>query len=103
MEYQRIDLVSLFDLEFHNDRVPESDLGRPLQQKPQLDFRLRTNTDSKTILFSAFFEPNPLEGQFHIGEPRAWSRSVLSLADHHRWYRYSGVETADLGFRESLS
>lgn len=28
MEYQRIDLVSLFDLEFHNDRVSMADLGR---------------------------------------------------------------------------
>jgi hypothetical protein len=28
MEYQRIDLVSLFDLEFHNDRVSEAELRR---------------------------------------------------------------------------
>jgi hypothetical protein len=28
MEYERIDLISLFDLEFRNDRVPKADLRR---------------------------------------------------------------------------
>jgi hypothetical protein len=28
MEYERIDLISLFDLEFHNDRVSSTDLRR---------------------------------------------------------------------------
>ena len=34
MEYERIDLISLFDLEFHNDRVSRADLS---DSEPILD------------------------------------------------------------------